>query len=98
MLVRCGGHRVRAPVVNGVATAHRGPSPRCVDTEGGGHELLRDAKTVKAKAVAGVRSAFAVYNSFDGQGRVCSLLLLLQYAGEMLLKAALVQGRVRAFA
>lgn len=54
-------------------------------------KLKRDAKILKAKALASVKAALSAFNSFADEGRVTSVLLHLQHAGEMLLKAALVQ-------
>ena len=42
-----------------------------------------------------MRSAMAAFNSPDDDGRATGVLLHLQHAFEMLLKAALVQGGVR---
>jgi hypothetical protein len=58
----------------------------------------RDAKTLKAKAIASIKRALATFNAFEEEGRITSVLLHLQHAGEMLLKAALVQtGKCKLF-
>lgn len=59
--------------------------------------LRRDAKTLKDKAIASLKIAMAAFNSYDDEGRVCSVLLHLQHASEMLLKAVLVQKNVNVF-
>jgi hypothetical protein len=59
--------------------------------------LLRDAKTLKDKAIASLKIAMATFNSYDDEGRICSALLHLQHASEMLLKAVLVQNKVDVF-
>ena len=60
-------------------------------------KLVRDARTLKGKAIASMRIAMSAFNSFDNQGRICSVLLHLQHACEMLLKAALCQSKVKVF-
>jgi hypothetical protein len=60
-------------------------------------KLLRDTKTLKGKALSSLRRGLAAFNSFDDDGRVTAVLLHLQHACEMLLKAALVQQRVSIF-
>lgn len=59
--------------------------------------LLRDAKTLSNKATSSMRMAMSTFNSYDDEGRVCSVLLHLQHSCEMLLKAVLVQNRVKVF-
>lgn len=59
--------------------------------------LIRDAKTLSGKAICSMRMAMSTFNSYDDEGRVCSVLLHLQHACEMLLKAVLVQNRVKVF-
>ncbi len=59
--------------------------------------LIRDAKTLSNKAICSMRIAMATFNSYEEEGRVCSVLLHLQHACEMLLKAVLVQNKVRVF-
>lgn len=60
-------------------------------------KLVRDARTLRGKATSSLRIAMTNFNSYDDDGRVTSVLLHLQHASEMLLKAALVQGRVKVF-
>lgn len=60
-------------------------------------KLVRDAKTLKAKSVGSLRIAMAAFNSFDDEGRVTMVLMHLQHACEMLLKAVLSQRRARVF-
>lgn len=60
-------------------------------------KLVRDARTLKAKAVSSMRTAMMAFNSYDDDGRVTTVLLHLQHATEMLLKAALAQRRAPVF-
>jgi hypothetical protein len=60
-------------------------------------KLRREAGILKRKAIASLRRATTAFNSFDDDGRVTDVLLHLQHAFEMVLKAALVQRRVRVF-
>ena len=60
-------------------------------------KLRREAKTLKRKAVCSLRHGLAAFNSYDEDGRITTVLLHLQHACEMLLKAALVQTRVGIF-
>lgn len=59
--------------------------------------LIRDARTLSNKAICSLRMAMSTFNSYDDEGRVCSVLLHLQHACEMLLKAVLVQNKVKVF-
>ncbi len=59
--------------------------------------LIRDAKTLSSRAIASMRTAMSTFNSYDDEGRICSVLLHLQHACEMLLKAVLVQNKVKVF-
>lgn len=59
--------------------------------------LIRDARTLSNKAISSLRIAMSTFNSYDDEGRVCSVLLHLQHACEMLLKAVLVQNKVKVF-
>jgi hypothetical protein len=59
--------------------------------------LRQDARHLKAKSISSMRSAMAAFNSPDDDGRVTRVLLHLQHAFEMLLKAALVQDRMQVF-
>jgi hypothetical protein len=60
-------------------------------------KLRRETRILKDKAISSLRRATAAFNSYDDDGRVTTVLLHLQHAFEMLLKAALVQRRVRVF-
>lgn len=60
-------------------------------------KLLRDARLLKIKALSSLRTGLAAYNSFQEDGRTTIVLLHLQHACEMLLKAALVQKRISIF-
>lgn len=59
--------------------------------------LRQDARHLKAKAISSMRSAMTSFNNPDDDGRVTRVLLHLQHAFEMLLKAALVQDRLEVF-
>lgn len=59
--------------------------------------LKQDARALKSKAVSSMRAALIAFNSPLDDGRATEILLRLQHAFEMLLKAALVQGNVRVF-
>ena len=54
--------------------------------------LKRETRRLKGKAVASLRRATAAFNGLDDDGREATVLLFLQHAFEMLLKAALHQG------
>lgn len=60
-------------------------------------KLVRDAKTLKAKAIGSLRTAMTAFNSYDDDGRVTMVLMHLQHACEMLLKAVLIQHKVKVF-
>jgi hypothetical protein len=60
-------------------------------------KLRREARTLKAKAVCSLRRAVSAFNACDDDGRTTSVLLHMQHAAEMLLKAILVQRRVKVF-
>ena len=60
-------------------------------------KLRREARTLKSKALSSLRRAVTAFNACDEDGRVTTVLLLLQHASEMLLKAILVQKGVRVF-
>lgn len=60
-------------------------------------KLRREAGILKTKALASLRRAMTSFNSYEDDGRVTDVLLKLQHAFEMLLKAALVQQRVPVF-
>lgn len=59
--------------------------------------LRQDARHLKAKSTSSMRSAMTAFNSPDDDGRATRILLHLQHAFEMLLKAALVQDRMQVF-
>ena len=59
--------------------------------------LVRDARTLKSKAISSLRTGMQSFNSFDEDGRVTTVLLHLQHACEMLLKAVLVQNKAKVF-
>lgn len=60
-------------------------------------KLVRDARTLRSKAISSLRIAMMTFNSYDDDGRIRTVLLHLQHASEMLLKAALVQAKVKVF-
>lgn len=60
-------------------------------------KLRNEARVLRRKALASLRTAVTAFNSPDDDGRVTSVLLGLQHAFEMLLKAALVQTGNRVF-
>ncbi len=60
-------------------------------------KLVREARTLKSKAISSLRVGMQAFNSFDEDGRVTTVLLHLQHACEMLLKAVLVQNRAKVF-
>ena len=41
-------------------------------------KLVRDAKTLKEKAIASLKIAMATFNSYEEEGRITSVLLHLQ--------------------
>jgi len=55
-------------------------------------KLKRDAKTLKAKAIASLKRALEAFNNHDDDGRPETVLLLMQHACEMLIKALLIQN------
>jgi len=59
--------------------------------------LKRETRRLKAKAVASLRRATAAFNGLEDEGREATVLLFLQHAFEMLLKAGLHQRGVRLF-
>lgn len=60
-------------------------------------KLRREARTLKGKALCSLRRAVTAFNSCDDDGRVACVLLHMQHAAEMLLKAILVQHRIKVF-
>lgn len=57
--------------------------------------LIRDARTLSLKGICSLRIAMTTFDSYDENGRVTSVLLHLQHAGEMLLKAVLIQRKAK---
>lgn len=57
--------------------------------------LRQEAKVLKAKSIASLRSSVTAFNAPDDDGRHSRVLLSLQHAFEMLLKAALVHKQRR---
>jgi hypothetical protein len=60
-------------------------------------DVTRETRRLKDKAVASLRRATAAFNGLEDDGREATVLLFLQHAFEMLLKAALYQRGVRLF-
>jgi hypothetical protein len=60
-------------------------------------KLVRDARSLKSKAISSLRRGLSAFNSYEEDGRITSVLLHLQHACEMLVKAALVQKHVAMF-
>ena len=60
-------------------------------------DMRANAKTLHDKALSSIRTAMTAFNSPHNDGRQTVVLLHLQHAFEMLLKAALVQGRAKVF-
>lgn len=56
--------------------------------------MRRDTRILKRKAIASLRRATGAFNALEDEGRHTTVLLHLQHAFEMLLKAALHQRRV----
>lgn len=54
-------------------------------------KLKREAKTLKAKAIASLKRGLEAFNNHDDDGRPETVLLMLQHTSEMLTKALLVQ-------
>jgi len=59
--------------------------------------MRRDARLLKSKGLASLRRCARAFNDFDDDGRVSTVLLHLQHAFEMLLKAALAEKNVAVF-
>lgn len=66
-------------------------------TEAGYMKLRQSARVLKGKALASVRASVIAFNGLDDDGRVTEVLLRMQHAFEMLLKAALNQRGVTVF-
>lgn len=60
-------------------------------------KLRNETRHLKCKALSSMRSAMTAFNSLDEDGRPSRVLIHLQHAFEMLLKAALVQDKVPVF-
>lgn len=60
-------------------------------------KMRNEARHLKTKALSSMRSAMTAFNGLDEDGRATRVLLHLQHAFEMLLKAALVQDKQRVF-
>jgi hypothetical protein len=60
-------------------------------------KLRREARTLKDKALCSLRRAVTAFNSCDDDGRTTCVLLHMQHAAEMLLKAILVQKGAKVF-
>lgn len=60
-------------------------------------KLVRDARTLKAKSISSLKTAMSAFNSYDDDGRITLVLMNLQHACEMLLKAVLSQRKVKVF-
>lgn len=60
-------------------------------------KLVRDAKTLKVKAIASLKIGMATFNSYEEDGRITSVLLHLEHACEILLKTVFVQNRGAVF-
>lgn len=54
-------------------------------------KLKREAKTLKARAFTSLKRGLEAFNNHDDDGRPETVLLMLQHASEMLIKALLVQ-------
>jgi len=59
--------------------------------------LLRDARTLRDKSITSLKAGMAAFNSYNDEGRVTTVLLHLQHACEMLIKAVLVQNKHKVF-
>lgn len=59
--------------------------------------MLQEARALKTKAISSLITAMEAFNSPRDDGRTTKVLLHLQHAFEMLLKAALVQAKVHVF-
>lgn len=60
-------------------------------------KLLRDARILKTKSLSSLRTGLSAFNSFNDDGRSTTVLLHLQHACEMLIKALLVQQKISIF-
>lgn len=55
-------------------------------------KLKRDCRTLKAKALSSLKTGLVAFNSLTDEGRATTVLLHMQHAAEMILKAALLQN------
>jgi hypothetical protein len=60
-------------------------------------KFRREARSLKAKAICSLRRSTAAFNDWSEDGRTTCVLLHMQHAAEMLLKAILVQKKVKVF-
>ncbi|MBE1236409.1 hypothetical protein IHV25_01910 [Phaeovibrio sulfidiphilus] len=60
-------------------------------------KLKREAKTLKIKSIASLKRGLEAFNSHHDDGRPEAVLIMLQHASEMLIKALLVQKGVDVF-
>lgn len=60
-------------------------------------KLRRESAKLKTKAVASLKRAARAFNDHDEEGRATTVLLHMQHACEMLLKAGLVQAQLSVF-
>src|SRR5215213_11567853 len=60
-------------------------------------KLKRDTRRLLSKALQSLRCGLTAFNGFQEDGRQTAVLLHLQHASEMLIKAALAQGVTRLF-
>ncbi|WP_219994738.1 hypothetical protein [Microbacterium sp. SGAir0570] len=65
--------------------------------DAGSVKLRQSARILKAKALASVRASVIAFNGLDEDGRVTNVLLRMQHAFEMLMKAALNHSGVTVF-
>jgi hypothetical protein len=59
--------------------------------------FVRDAKILKDKAISSLGRGLSAFNSHVDSGRVTAVLLHFQHAGEMLVKAGLIQRGCKVF-
>lgn len=58
---------------------------------------VRDARTLKSKAIHSLKAGMTAFNGYHDEGRQTAVLLHLQHACEMLLKAVLSQKKESVF-
>ena len=59
--------------------------------------IRREARILKAKALASLKRSVTTFNGFEDEGRASAVLRDMHHAFEMLLKAALVQNSIKVF-